>query len=541
MIKVEKFIYSLVVVFTVLSSCEQKHDKSSVIPVTVVDTTITEKNAFTLLTLDSQAVRVYLDSAALSDTGKLLFKNFYNSRNYQYAWFDEKGLSEHAGMIWNLYQEYAGYAHNVPYPDTLLEQQIELWLADSATAIQPSTARKIELQLSRLFFDYAFAKYIGNLDPLNMQWYIPRRKINVSDILDSLISGNRNPLKDWEPLHPQYKLLKIKLLAYSLIDEKGGWPLIADIKNNKFKEGDKDSTIFIIKRRLMISGNFPTGDSSLIYTRQLKDSIMVIQEQFGLPADGVIGQATIEELNVPVKKRIQQLLINMERLRWLPRQPTGDWVMVNIPSFRLQAFKDDSLALQMKIVVGKAATKTVIFSDEIKNIVFSPYWNVPNSIVRNEILPSMRRSKNYLRRMNMEQIGTSNGLPMIRQKPGPTNALGLVKFLFPNNYNIYLHDTPAKSYFNEPSRAFSHGCIRVSQPFELAEYLLRNDSSWNHEAINKAMHAGKEKWVSLKEHVPVFITYFTSWVDKYGRLQFRRDIYGHDQRMAEQLFASGEM
>lgn len=191
----------------------------------------------------------------------------------------------------------------------------------------------------------------------------------------------------------------------------------------------------------------------------------------------------------------------------------------------------------MNIVVGTAATKTVIFSDELSNIVFSPYWNVPPSIVRNEILPAMRRNPNYLSRSGMEQTGTSKGLPVVRQLPGPMNALGKVKFLFPNEYNIYLHDTPAKSYFRETSRAFSHGCLRVEKPFELAKYLLRNDPSWDDKAITKAMNSQKERWVSLKQKVPFFITYFTTWVDANNRVHFRKDVYGHNQRMADHLFA----
>ena len=190
----------------------------------------------------------------------------------------------------------------------------------------------------------------------------------------------------------------------------------------------------------------------------------------------------------------------------------------------------------MNIVVGKAANRTVIFSDDLKYVVFSPYWNVPQSIVRNEIYPAMKRNSNYLQRNNMEVTGYSNGLPIVRQKPGKSNALGDVKFIFPNSYNIYFHDTPSRSLFDRQQRAFSHGCIRVQQPFDLAVYLLRNQPEWTKEKIKAAMHQSTEKWVTLNKSVPVFITYFTSWVDGKGILHFTEDIYGHDKRMADHLF-----
>jgi murein L,D-transpeptidase YcbB/YkuD len=210
--------------------------------------------------------------------------------------------------------------------------------------------------------------------------------------------------------------------------------------------------------------------------------------------------------------------------------------MVNIPDYGLRVYENGKVSSAMDVVVGKAANRTVIFSDELKYIVFSPYWNVPRSIVRNEIYPAMQRSSSYLRRNNMEVTGYSNGLPVVRQKPGPGNALGQVKFLFPNSYNIYFHDTPSKSLFSRNKRAFSHGCIRLHKPFELARYLLRNDSSWTDAAIRDAMNGSTEKWVTLKHSLPVFITYFTSWVDRDGIVQFRDDVYGHDKKLESHLF-----
>jgi murein L,D-transpeptidase YcbB/YkuD len=169
----------------------------------------------------------------------------------------------------------------------------------------------------------------------------------------------------------------------------------------------------------------------------------------------------------------------------------------------------------------------------MKQIVFSPYWNIPESIVKNEILPAMKRNRAYLRNHQMEIVGTQNGLPQIRQKPGPKNSLGKVKFLFPNKYNIYFHDTPAKALFSRNKRAFSHGCIRLSRPFELAKYLLKDMPGWTDAAIHSAMNAGSEKWVSLKQPVPISISYYTAWVDSSGDVHFRDDIYGKDRNLVQ--------
>jgi murein L,D-transpeptidase YcbB/YkuD len=263
--------------------------------------------------------------------------------------------------------------------------------------------------------------------------------------------------------------------------------------------------------------------------------IKSVQKSFGLRQDGVITAALLRQLNIPVKVRITQLLLNMERMRWVPEQPGGDFIIVNIPEFRLHVFEGEKKQFSINIVVGKEAHSTVIFTGSLKYVVFSPYLNVPPSIVRNEIAPAIKRNRNYLSKNSMEQTGYSEGLPVIRQKPGGANALGKVKFIFPNSYNIYFHDTPAKSLFSEDARAFSHGCIRLAEPQKLAAYLLRNQPKWAEQNIKTAMSAPKENWVTLKESLPVFITYFTAWVDSEGLLNFRDDIYGHDKRLATQL------
>jgi len=228
-----------------------------------------------------------------------------------------------------------------------------------------------------------------------------------------------------------------------------------------------------------------------------------------------------------VHKRIQQMMINLERMRWVPVDDHGgEFILVNIPEYQLHYYIDNKLTWDCRVVVGKVMTQTVIFSGHLQYVVFSPYWYIPPSIIQKEIKPGMARNPNYLSSHNMEWNGGN-----VRQKPGNTNSLGLVKFIFPNSHNIYLHDTPSKPLFKEDNRAFSHGCIRVAQPRALAIQILKQLPAWTPEKIDAAMHKGTERTVLLKKKIPVYIGYFTAFVNSKGELNFREDIYKRDERL----------
>jgi murein L,D-transpeptidase YcbB/YkuD len=245
----------------------------------------------------------------------------------------------------------------------------------------------------------------------------------------------------------------------------------------------------------------------------------------------------IHDLNVPVSERIEQIVVNMERSRWLPQQFTSkpSYILVNIPEYKLHVIENSKEVWNCNVVVGDTGNKTVVFTGMMNHLVFSPNWNVPESIVRDEIIPSMEKDSEYLIKQDLEITGERNGLPVVRQKPGAENSLGLVKFMFPNTHNIYLHDSPAKELFNRNTRAFSHGCVRVSEPDRLASYVLRDMPGWDEQRIDEAMNSGEEKYVTLKTKVPVFIVYFTAWVDNAGVLNFRKDIYQNDARLARMI------
>jgi murein L,D-transpeptidase YcbB/YkuD len=331
------------------------------------------------------------------------------------------------------------------------------------------------------------------------------------------------------PVHPQYSLLQKELSVLEQIKNKGGWGKISITAKKIYRQGDRNATIRQIKQRLYISGYIDQPDTSSLYTKELVPAVKKLQKQYGFKEDGQVFTEFVKELNIPVENRIRQVQLNMQRIEKMPAPVQGTRLVANIPEYKLHVYEGEQLMFDIPIVVGKESTATVTFNDEMKHIVFAPYWNVPESIVQNEILPAVRRDRTYLKRNGYEQVGTENGLPKFRQKPGGNNSLGLVKFVFPNSHNIYFHDTPAKSLFNVRKRAFSHGCIRLAEPQKLAAYLLKNKSGWDENAISKAMNAGKEQWVALEQPVPVSIVYITAWVDETGLLNFREDIYGHDK------------
>jgi L,D-transpeptidase YcbB len=354
---------------------------------------------------------------------------------------------------------------------------------------------------------------------------LPRKKITSQQLLDSMLTG-KNTLEN-SNIFRQYSMLKEYLKKYNLLKGTASFAKIASAKNN-YQLSDSSSSIGAIRERLFWLGDLKENTPSNRFDTSLQNAVKNFQRRLGYKEDGKINRTLLAEMNTPIEKRIEQILVNMERCRWVPVQLKSNYLLVNIPEFKLHVYNQDTIAFSMNVVVGKYQNKTVVFNGEMNQIVFSPYWNIPSSILRKEILPAIRRNSNYLASHNMEWNGGN-----VRQKPGPNNSLGLVKFLFPNSHSIYLHDTPAKSLFSKEKRAFSHGCIRVAEPKKLATYLLRDEENWNEANITKAMEKGTEQYVTLKKKIPVFIAYFTAWVDRKGQLNFRQDVYKRDSRLAK--------
>lgn len=458
-------------------------------------------------------------------------KAFYGNRNYAYAWFERGRLVGQADNLANrmLNLQNEGITKQVSYLREL-DSLVHSW-----NGVKPDL--ETELMLTAQYFVFAQLAWQGQDSAVShsARWYVPRKKVNYRAYLDSLLTAPAIA----EPVYRQYELLRTYLRKYRVLDEKYRWRAIT-LPMKSLRPGDTAAVIPAIKARLYLMEDLRGDTSSAIFDGQLQEAIRRFQTRHGLNADGLLTKSTLAELNVPIKSRIRQLIVNMERSRWLPVRLEGDYLGVNIPEFKLHVYHTDSLLWSCNVVVGQTVHPTSVFYGEVKYVVFSPYWEVPESIVRKEILPGIKKHPDYLAAHRMQVIGYRNGLPVIRQLPGPDNSLGLVKFLFPNSYHIYLHDTPAKSLFGETARAFSHGCIRVQEPARLAGFLLNEQQGWDTEKIDQAMHAGQERYVTLSRKVPVFIAYLTAFTDRNGRLNFRKDIYGLDEPLAGMLLSEKE-
>lgn len=505
------------------------------------DTSITQKISFNNLFFDTTELFQFFDSAHIdNENQRQQIINFYRKRNFQFAWFDSSGLAEQAKSFMNLQADYIFKNQDSSLFHLKLHQYFDDISSPKFNANQDFySILQTELLLTQQFFKYANKVYKGSdISTDELEWFIPRKKVAITDILDSLIKNKGKRTEYYEPLNNQYRLLENTLVQYYKIQKNYTWDSLISNKK-KLEPGDSLFIISQIKNRLFALGDLTQNNNSNLYDSSLKQAVKQFQLRHGLFVDGIIGANTLSEINKPINDRIRQILINMERARWLPAEADNNYISVNIPEFKLNVYENNQLNFSMNVVVGTVANSTVVFNGNLKYVVFSPYWNVPESIVQNEILPNMKKNPNYLKKENMEITGYGkDSLPIIRQKSGPNNSLGYVKFLFPNSHSIYFHDTPSRHLFSSTKRFFSHGCIRISEPFKMAKYLLRNDSLWNKSdtTITNAMHAGKEKWVALKQPIPVYIKYFTAWVDQDGLLNFRDDIYKHDLKMKEKLF-----
>ncbi len=347
---------------------------------------------------------------------------------------------------------------------------------------------------------------------------------------------------DFEPQLKFYKNLKQALHNYQRANNQ--YPHLAFKFPRTLKKGQQNHQVIKLRKLLITLGDFKFIEGinnavidNPIYDEAMSEAIKHFQRRHRLRVTGRIDKATVKQLNIPLSKRIEQIKLGLERFRWLPRYKEDKLIFVNVPSFRLWAFnslKNNKIKpLSIRVVVGKASkTRTPIFSSKMKYLVFRPYWGIPYSILKKEVFPGMKRDPNYLANRNMELVGNR-----VRQRPGGRNALGLVKFIFPNKYSIYLHDTPSKSLFKRTRRDFSHGCVRVSKPANLAAYLL----NWKLKKVKRAMHRGRgSQRATLKQEIPVIIFYSTVLAMNDASVTFLNDVYGYDKKLKRKLIAIRE-
>jgi murein L,D-transpeptidase YcbB/YkuD len=444
-------------------------------------------------------------------------------------------------------------------PGTLAERHAALH-GQAATA---EDAAAVDVGLSLAFVRYLSDIHLGRIDPRSAGFDIdvaPKRIDLARVVRQAVATGRiREAVSAAEPGFPMYGRLLQALARYRALAAQPPLASVTGIRD-KLSPGDACACLPALAARLVAFGDLSRDwrpGAERRYAGAIVDAVVSFQERHGLEPDGIVGRATLAALNRPLDSRVRQIELALERLRWLPELPRSRAIAVNIPEFRLWAFDAERLGatpvFRMDVIVGKAVPthRTPIFSERMTRLEFSPHWNVPPGILSRELLPRLARDPGYLSREHLEVVhrdgrvattldantldALARGDARLRQRPGPDNAVGGVKFVFPNRANVYLHDTPARELFRRTRRDFSHGCIRVADPVKLARFVLGDAPGWSDDDIRAAMSAGTPRFVPLARAVPVLIFYVTSLVDPDGRVLFLADPYAHDATLDRAL------
>ncbi len=504
--------------------------------------------------------------------------DYYAGHDDAPAWFDDDSAPRPAikSLLDTLSRADRQGLTVADYGYEALAQRIQS-VEDAGQTRSPAELATLDIRLSLAFVAYAVDLHRGRIEPgrdVRPRWY---EELPPGDYAGALARATDagdvdDALAELRPPHAGYTLLVKALADYRAIVDNGGWPTIGD--GPLLETGMRDARVPVLRRRLHITGDLPPdspagndlddgvaglGDldrdrpvdlTSTRFDRGLADSVRHFQARHGLDTDGRVGPATRAALNVSAATRVHQIELNLERWRWLPGDLGERYVMVNIPEYRLRAYDHGQAVLQMNVVVGKSYDDraTPVFSDRMRYVIFRPYWNIPYGIAVKEILPKARANIGYLasRQYQIVKVFGPNAKPLaatqanldrveagdlrMRQAAGPHNALGLIKFMFPNEYAVYLHDSPSEQLFSRTERDFSHGCVRVADPAALAEFVLAGRPEWTPAHIDEALHGGKRQRVNLAQELPVYLIYWTAFVNDDG-VQFRNDLYNHDPQL----------
>ncbi len=507
--------------------------------------------------LSSLIIRNKIDSKiTVICNPKLLFA-FYLHREVKPVWVSKDGLNNTAEILIKtiIEAEHEGLDSETYHQKDILNLVSDIKLSIISYTPEPAKLAELDLLLTDAFFSYGFHLSEGIVDPYSnkLNWYIKKPKRKLGKIFQTVLYDDKVEefVDSLQPHHLGYLRLKLALLKYQNIKKSGCWYEVP--AGEKLRKGDYGTRIGALRSRLIISGDLTeTASSNHNYLDEvLEDGVRRFQARHGLKVDGIVGSKTLFALNVPVEDRIRQIRLNMERWRWLPQDLGNSYIMVNTANFRLNVIENEQSIKSIKAIVGKMKRRTPVLSRKITYLELNPYWNIPQKIALNDILPCIKKKPGYLsdhnirvfenweenaRELNTESIDWAaitkkNFVYKLRQDPANSNALGRVKFVFPNEFSIYLHDTPAHNLFNMTRRAFSSGCIRIEKPMELAAYLLQNNSKWSLEKLVAAVNRKKNKIIFLSDPIKIYILYWTAWVDKDGTINFRDDIYGRDRRL----------
>jgi murein L,D-transpeptidase YcbB/YkuD len=487
-------------------------------------------------------------------------QQFYLERDDEPAWFTPAGLVPEAAILTD---RLSAAADEGLCPEVYLLPEIEELQKYAADAQRHRLLEdqhrlaRLDLLLSEAFLTYAAHLIHGRVDPaaVHGDWQANLRQVDLAGLLEFALAEERMEtiLDDLVPPHPGYRDLRRALADYRRISALGGWETLP--AGATLRPGDFDPRVPALRLRLVQSGDLgEEAGTETLYEETTAASLRNFQRRHGLPADGVLGPSTLEELNRPVEERIRQLEVNLERWRWLPKTLGNRYLQVNIADLTLSAVDNGHTVLSMPVVVGNAYRQTPVFSASLQYLIFAPFWHVPPTIFRVDKLPRLRTDPDYLEKHHFEVVtadGRQSLLPLegidwkevraesfpgvLRQAPGPWNPLGRVKFIFPNPFAVYLHDTPDRHLFAAEVRTFSSGCIRVERPLDLARVLLQEQRQWDRARLLAAMEADEPRRIDLVRPWPIHILYFTAWADEEGRVNFRRDLYWRDLALEEAL------
>ncbi len=507
--------------------------------------------------LKSLAVKNKTDSKTNLICNPDLLFDFYVYRKIKPVWVTKDSLNNKAKVFIKtiIEADHEGLDASIYHRDDILSLVRILELNNVFDAFEPAKYAELELLLTDAFFSYGFHLSEGVVEPnqTNVDWHIKKPNKNLLEILRASLHNEKiEELVDiLQPHHSGYLRLKSALLKYQNIKKSGGWQNIP--VGPKLRKGDTEKRIAALRSRLIISGDLSdsTSGDGEYFDEALESGVKKFQARNGLKTDGVVGSNTLSALNISVEDRIGQIKLNMERWRWLPQDLGKRYILVNTANFELDIIENGQTVTSTRAIVGKKKRPTPALSRKITYMELNPYWNIPHKIAINDVLPCIKKDSNYLKDKNIRifenweddakevnpesidwnTVTKKNFGYKLRQDPANSNALGRVKFIFPNEFSIYLHDTPARTLFNKTKRTFSSGCIRIEKPMELAAYLLTDNSKWTYEKLTAAVDSKKTRTILLSDPINIHILYWTAWVDKNGIVNFRDDIYGRDRQL----------